>query len=248
MDDLYDTTLIYMERTLQELCARVPSPKSIPFKHSFVFRHTEQTIHQALVQKLARLVSALDACRLLLNHGLFQEQGAMQRILDELNEDITFLSYGLIKNNKTALQIEYLKSFFEEEFDNESALKSTQKRPTVSRRKIHAYNAQFMSPAVDQSTGIELLRTLSKTYSGFIHAASPHIMDMYGGDPPKFHVRGMLGTEREAGYRKDIWNYFYRSIGSFALVARAFGDTELLSQVRSFSIEFERQSGQTAVQ
>ena len=31
---------------------------------------------------------------------------------------------------------------------------------------------------------------LTKAYSGFIHAASPHIMDMCGGVPPRFDING----------------------------------------------------------
>ena len=232
-----------MERTVHNLCAAVPAPKKVSFRHSFVFRHTEKTIHQALVQKLARLVSTLHATRLLVQHGFFQEQGAMQRMLDELNEDITFLAYAVISEDRTPLHDQYFESFFEEEFDGESALASKQKRPMIPRRKIHAYNSRLMGPAVDPSTGSELARTLSKAYSGYIHAASPHIMDMYGGHPAKFHVRGMLSTERETGQKQDLWNYFYRSLVSFSLVSRAFGDSELFNQVRNFVIEFERLSG-----
>ena len=53
----------------------------------------------------------------------------------------------------------------------------------------------------------ELRRTLSQTYSGYIHGASIHIMDMYGGNPPKYHLTGMLNTPRMASYISDAWNY-----------------------------------------
>jgi hypothetical protein len=59
--------------------------------------------------------------------------------------------------------------------------------------------------------------TGSGTYSGFVHGASPHIMDMYGGTPPHYQLRGMLGTARVNEHAADLWNCVYRSIGSFGL-------------------------------
>lgn len=71
----------------------------------------------------------------------------------------------------------------------------------------------------------------------------PHIMDMYGGNPPKFHMRGMRGTERHREHRADLWNYFYRSIISSAFAAKAFGDEALFAKIHEFTREFERLSG-----
>ena len=87
---------------------------------------------------------------------------------------------------------------------------------------------------MDPSRGVELRRTLSKTYSGYVHAASPQIMDMYGGNPPMFHMRGMLGTIRHDEHREDIWNYFYRGVIAFAVTAKAFGDEVLFGQLIDF--------------
>lgn len=62
------------------------------WRDDFVFRYAEQTIQQAVVQKLARTVSGLHAVETLLDHVLFQEQGMVQRVVDEVQEDIWFLS------------------------------------------------------------------------------------------------------------------------------------------------------------
>ena len=68
-------------------------------------------------------------------------------------------------------------------------------------------------------------------------------MDMFGGDPPIFQMRGMLGTERHDEHRADLRNYSYRGISAFAFAARAFGDDELFNEIHAFTIEFERVSG-----
>ena len=243
MESLYDDALRNMESTLHTLAGRVPSPTKVPFLDSFVYRYIEKSIHQAIVQKLARSISTLHAARLLLGHGFVQEQGALQRMLDEINEDITFLSFGVVFNDITPLHQNYLDAFFEEEFDAETGLASTQKRPMIPRKKIRAYIARSEGAPLDKSSTIDASRTVSKAYSGYVHAASPHIMDMYGGNPPKFHVRGMRGTERHREHRADLWNYFYRTIISFAFVAKAFDDENLFAAIHAFTREFERLSG-----
>jgi hypothetical protein len=247
MERLYDYALSNMEHTVHSLAQRVPPPQAVPYKDSFVFRYVEKTIHQALVQKLTRVVTGLKAARLLMEHGFLQEQGALQRILDELHEDISFISLAVIYDDVTPLHKAYLDAFYEEEFDADSAFDSTQKRPMIPRQKVRAYIARQEAAALDPSRGVELGRTISKAYSGFIHAASPHIMDMYGGSPPHFHIRGMKGTERQDEHREDLWNYFYRSVIAFAWVAKAFGDDLLFSEIQRFSREFERTTPATPI-
>ena len=206
------------------------SPQRVPFKDSFRFRYVEQTVHQAIVQKLARLVSGLHAARILLSYGFVQEQGALQRMIDEFREDVTFLAEALLRNEVTPLHRKYLAAFYQEEFNHEDPLKSSEQRPMILRKKIHAYLARA---ARDPSTHAKLAQTLSKSYSGYVHGASPHIMDMYGGNPPRFHVRGMRGTPLETAYRRDFWNYIYRGTHAFAYAAMAFGDRAMRDSFRA---------------
>ena len=140
----------------------------------------EKSIHQAIVQKLARLVSTLYATRLLLNHGFVQEVGALKRVLDEIQDDILFLWSGI--DDQSPLHREFLDAFFEEEFDADTALESTQKRKMIPRSKIRAHNARVIAnirgAPFDPSRTTEVLRTINKAYSGYVHAASPQIMEV----------------------------------------------------------------------
>ncbi len=107
---------------------------------------------------------------------------------------------------------QYLSFFWEEEIDESgNMIDSKQKRGMVSRQKIRAYLSKVEGEVLDPSRSIELSRTLNKTYSGFVHGASPQIMDLYGGTPPHFHVNGMLGTIRINETTNDLWNYMYRT-------------------------------------
>lgn len=244
MNKLFEETLEFLNEAVDHFSLQVPLPKQMSFNDSFVFRYQEKTILQAIVQKSARMVASLHSVKVLSDHGLFQDQAAIQRMLDEFQEDIWFLVFGVTNDDVTPLHQEYLNEFYKEEFDNQySAIKSTQKRGMVSRKKIRAYIAKIEGQELDPSTGIELSRTLNKVYSGFIHGASPQIMDMFGGIPPRYHVSGMLGTPREKEHREDMWNYFYRSILTFGFVAMAFGDQDFFDNLIKFRSYFEKCSG-----
>jgi hypothetical protein len=244
MDQFYDELLSSMEEALDRLANQVPPPQRVPFRDGFVFRYVECTAQQALVQKLARIITGLRASQILLRSGFVQEQAVLERVLDELHEDISFLAFGIMQGELTDLHQYYLAAFYEEEFDNpESAIDSTQKRPMVSRQKIRAYLSRVKGGGDDPSTHVKVFRTISKAYSGFVHAASPQIMDKFEGSPPCFRVRGMLGTSRMQECEEDIWNYFYRGIIAFGFPAKAFGDEELFQRILAQKRNFEQQSG-----
>ena len=244
MDELYQQTLRHMQSTLIDLAERVAPPQRVPILDSFVFRYVEKSIHQAIVQKLARIISGLHAARILLESGFIQEQGALQRMLDEFQEDVIFLSYAAINNEVTDLHRRYLEAFYQEEFDKPGdPISSTQKRPMIPRDKIRAYIAHIEGGYHDPSHGVAVTRTVSKAYSGYVHGASPHIMEMYGGDPPSFHVTGMRGTPLFVHHQNDLWNYFYRGICSFGFAAKAFGAEALFSSIKHYRDDFAKQAG-----
>jgi hypothetical protein len=229
MDKLIKDTLQNMEQTLRMLEARVSKPQSKELQSGLAFRYKEQNIHQAIIQKLALVVSGLNAALVLLEAGYMQELGALKRMLDEFNEDIEFLSLGIIYNDITELHKRYLEAFYLEEFGQEK-----QERPMIPRKKIRAFAAKFMAGEPNQYSAIKAGKNVSKAYSGFVHGASPHIMDLYGGNPPRFHVRGMKGTPRIAEHEEDLWNYVYRGILSCNFVAKAFGDDEMFNSIRKY--------------
>ena len=61
MDEFYKQTLTFLEQVVNVLAAKVPQPKLVVIENFRAFRYEEQTVHQAIVQKLARMVSTLDA-------------------------------------------------------------------------------------------------------------------------------------------------------------------------------------------
>lgn len=242
MDVLYNQTLRQLDKSFRRLEAMLPPPQRMRHGNSFVYRYKEKTVHQALIQKLARMVSGLHAARLLCDNGFFQEQGAIQRMLDEFHEDIWFLAFGVINRELTQLHQDYLDAFYKEEFDPETG-NALLDRPMVPRRKIRAYLSRVEQQPYDPSSAVTLYHTIHSGYSGFVHGASSHIMDLWGGDPPQFHIHGMAGTPRQEMHRYDLYNPFFRAILSFAIAAKAFGDEKLCATLSAFNVEFDRLSG-----
>lgn len=243
MEGLYNQTLHHLDQAFRKLETMVPPPQKVPHGNSFIFRYVEKTIHQAMVQKLARVISGLQAARLLLENGFLQEQAAVQRMLDEFHEDVLFLAYAVINKQEASLHQEYLDAFYKEEFDAPTAIESSHDRPMVKRKKIRAYVARVDLQGTDPSTGVTLSHTIHSGYSGFVHGASPHIMDMVEGNPPRFRIHGMNGTSRQEEHRHDLYNPFFRAIISFAVAAKAFGDNKLAQSLHAWLLEFDKLSG-----
>lgn len=169
----------------------------------------------------------------------------MGRMLDEIQEDVCFLAYGLLFDKQTDVHARYLAAFYQEEFDAETAMASTQRRKTPYRKEIHAFLAEIESQFGDPTMIAEAGRTLSKAYSGYVHAASPHIMELYGGNPPHFRLRGMRGSEFQLDHEHDIWNYFYRGIMACSFGAKAIGADAIYDELLKFKRDFEDSSGRT---
>jgi hypothetical protein len=237
---LFKLVLRTLEEAFQEIEIQVPPPVPTPWRDGFVFRYKEKTVQQAVVQKLARIVSGLHAIDVLLERGLFQEQGVMQRAVAEIQEDVWFLAIGIIKNDLTDRHTEFLQYFYAEEFSDPSdVVGSHSSRGMVSREKVRNYiNQAGLSPSESARAKLND-RILTKAYSGFVHAASPHIMDMYAGVRPRADVSGSLKKHRFALQQNDAANYFYRGILTMALAAQAFSDEKLYRAMRNFADEME---------
>lgn len=242
MEDLFKEALTVMRNAFRHMERSVPQPQIQPWKNGVHFRYKERSIEQALIQKLARTVSGLTAIDVLLSKGLGQEQGVLQRVLDEIGEDIQFLSLAITNDSISKLHQEYLAAFFAEEFTERGPIPNDKKPSNVQRKKIRAYLLRVGHKKPNDFKLTSALTSLSSAYSGFVHAASPHIMEMYGGNPPRFHVEGMLYTPRMFSYTHDAWNYFNRGLMSFGIVAAALKEDHLFMSLDAYLQKFTKDS------
>lgn len=233
-ETLFRETIKTCDRTFRTLEAQIPAPIPVPYANDFVFRYEEHTPKIVTVQKLSRISTGLKASMALLHLGLYQELGAISRMLDEFGEDVRFMCDAIRNQNTSDVQRQFIEEFFQEEFDSDNPLASTQKRNRVPRRKIQAALAKLSEEDLNQSDAQEMIRTLTNTFSGYVHGSSVHILDMYGGNPPHYHLSGMRGTRHEKIFEDHMWYCFQRSLCAFFDAAGAFGLNDLAQSLRQF--------------
>jgi hypothetical protein len=243
MHPIAQRTLEVLESAFRRLERQLPPPRYIEIDGQPALRYAEQLIEQALIQKLARYISSLEAAQLLLDRGFLQEQGVLHRTLDELHEDILFLTVAITNDQVTELHRRYLAAFWAEEFGGADPVESRNDREMVPRNKMRAYVARVLQATSNPSRDLAVSKTIAKVYSGFVHAASPHLMEMCDGDPPRFNLRGMRSAARFADHEFDIWNYYYRGILSATFVGKALGDQPLVTGLFEHSLQFQEGCG-----
>ena len=244
---IYEETNIFLEKCFHTLEAPIPSPQPTKLGKHLVLRYDVQSLETAIIQKLARYISGLNASRILLKKGFTQELGALFRTLDEFFEDIGFLALPITGDIKiTETHKKYLASFFQEEFNmSGNAILSEQKRPTIPRRKIRTIIAKYSSGGLNPYDSQELSRTISQAYSGYVHGASCHICEMIGGKPLRYFLSGMPGTYRQDEFIYNYWDYAYRGLLGTILVAKSLGNIDIVETTYRFIEYFEKVTGDT---
>ena len=214
-------TLKLMKKALKDLFNALPdeSRQVRPPKGAHGYRFEEEGVPQAIILKLARVQSALQAAKLLLENGFVQEQAILERAIYEANEDILFLFFSILRRDDPKL-----KAFWQEEIDEHGNILDLQQEHPPSRGEIRAYIddsreklkeeicADINDSILKSIDYIKDSRELYRVCCGYVHGAAPYIMDMYCGNPPYFHTEGMLGTFRIKDHAEVLDRFVYFSL------------------------------------
>ena len=135
--------------------------------------------------KCVRCVSLLRASTVLLEYGFYQEVGILGRCISDSSEDVMFLATPLGDNNgPSRAQERLVEEFFREEFDdpNKPVGSQPERRP-VPREQVLAGIARMSGNPLNPSDCKEITRALHKSFSGYVHGAYPHIMELFSAPP-----------------------------------------------------------------
>lgn len=243
---------IFLKHVLVELAAhyramesQLGEVKKIEIAKNIAFRHKQYTDSLVCYIKGIKCLSTLNACLVLLENGCVQEINSLCRIANDLIQEIQFLQVE-IGATFTADQTKFTQTFFQEEFEdaNQPILKS-QKRESVSVRKISAHNAKMSAQYINPSDYQTIAETEHKVFSGYVHGAYPQIMDMYGGNPPHFHVFGMLGTPRIEGARQQIVIHIERLCMATSFVSTKLNAPTVKIEISKLLKRFDEETGNT---
>ena len=173
---------------LEAFLPKINFNENAPYR-AFRVSNDEHTDSLVCYLKGMKAVSTLNASLVLLKSGFTQEVGALCRMVDDACNEILFLIKPEGENALSNSQEQFLDSFYQEEFsDSKNLFEAHNPRHTVPSQKIHASIARTMSTSVNPSDGQAMTSVVQKTLSGYVHGAYPQIMEMYGGNPPHFHM------------------------------------------------------------
>ena len=240
---IYLKAIRALKGAFRELESLLPPPKETSVIGRPVFRYSEQLIEQAIILKFARLINLITALDVLIDRGFVQEQGILQRAIDETEQDILFLALAVTNGLRTELHDEFLRHFWQEEYGDFSAPVATRlPRGQVKRSKIRAFlHRAFGQP--DPSGADANATLIHSTYSGFVHGAAPYLMELFDEGAGRFALAGIPHNIRRIDYILDAQNSFYRALMSGAMVSKALGRAETLAKLDAALGEFRNAIG-----
>ena len=241
-DSYLENVLSDLGALYHEMAAKIEAPVFVDVGGYQEWRYENLSESLACFLKGIKTVSTLNASMVLLRAGYTQEIGALCRMFDDYCNEIIFLLLPQNGESFSKEQIQFLNDFFQEEFDKpKSPLSSTQKRVNVPVRKIHATFGKVAKTELNPSDAQELLRTKHQAFSGYVHAAYPHIMEMFGGAQP--HLNGMLGTPRIDEWRDQLIRCVYTALMVTVFVARKLVLNEMETKAQELLEKFESETG-----
>jgi hypothetical protein len=170
--------------------------------------------------KSIRAVSALRASVILAREGYPQELFVLLRTLAEFTTHIEFILFSLDDNGTLSEEAStYLTAFFSDFARNSDTDFGKIKLKQVTVHKT--VGASLDAAQRTDSTGNydptqKLFSQIYRTLSNFVHGRYPEIMDLYGGDPARWHTNGMAGTPKE----EEMISFLETVAGSVALTFR----------------------------
>jgi hypothetical protein len=224
--------------------ALVPKPVFVDVFGQMQFRYEKHTVFHVAFLKGVRVVSGLNACFLLLSGGFVQEALVLVRTLDDFLNEMLFILENAESGTLDDNQKKFLEDFFKEEFQNpNNPLLNETRRETVPKKKIWASMARQMGPYVNPSDLQKMFQVTNDALSGYVHGAYPHIMELYGGTPPKFYLAGTRATPRIRELIHQIQIYTQRAITTFEGLAKSLGSKELYDYLHKTRDYFEKETG-----
>jgi len=240
MDDYLQSVLARLEQEYSFMADAFDPPVMVTQGSASWFRYRKQSDSLLCFLKGVKLVSTLNAALVLLRHGYVQEVGALGRMADDFFNEIMFFIQTADGPAPTRDHERFFTEFFQEEFeDPDDPLGSSKNRDNVPRRKIFAAFGQLAKEHLNPSDAQNTLTTIHRTFSGYVHGAYPHIMELFGNQPSRFHMTGMLGTTRISEWRQQFVIYLYRAIMASVFVSRKLGLQNVEQNILALLVEFE---------
>ena len=184
--------------------------------------------------KAVRAVSGMNACLQLYQGGFVQEIVVIIRTVVECATHMDYVVAGLTGDKLAAPQTKYVESYFAD-FKRSSA--SDYGKPGVRQGEVHkavgAQTDEFIRHTDKDNkyadvNSAELMSNTYKNLSSYVHCRYPEVMDMYGGNPARFHLSGMRGTIKDEENIEILETYIVTAANALRFFLLALDVEEIL--------------------
>jgi hypothetical protein len=194
-----------LEKFVLALADALPKPLYYDSgKQHFGFRYGRPDQRHYCLLKGVRAVSGLNAAIELVRAGHTQELYVILRAIDECKTHIEFILYARNEHGvPTADAEKHVQEYFADYARNSA---EDFRRPRLRQGAIHkSIGINILSGVVPADRAEKfrnvvpekLLSNIYLNFSNYVHARYPEVMDLYGGSPLRFHLRGMSGTPKD---------------------------------------------------
>jgi len=211
---------------LEDWLRRIGDTLERPIWDGQDFVYKEVTPKHVAYVKGVRAVSSLHALPLLYEHGLLIDGGTIVRCINEALSEIYFVLENYPATTGTVEK-------FIEHFLAGSPPSKTKAREHIASRKVHSAEARTIDHGLNFNDALKSIRVVYETFSGYVHAQYPHVMEIYGGlrDDPKFNTGGVHSAKKLQLYTKVIDETIKSTELAIAFIAFKLGMKELFLDI-----------------
>jgi len=217
-----------LERVIEIFTGLLPAPSLQEFWGGRGFRFEKPDVRHFCLLKAVRIVSALNAATELSRLGYTQEMASLMRIVSECTRHIEYVvDVDDDAKHQTNVQ-NYLRDFFADTTrDVEAEIKGVLIREKLINEqlgktldKIAALNGEVEN----RTPAAKLFHRSARAISFYVHARYPECMDLYGGRPGWFHLRGMRGTTKDRENLEILDTFITTANTTFVIMVQALGE------------------------
>ncbi len=242
---MYQRFLEDLEKLIEALDAELSKPQIVELAGQQAYRHPPNVRSDILASflKTVRITSLLNACICLIQKGYAQEANLLCRAIDEAVEDISFFALNIGETGTSEKQIRLLKEFYQEQHEDHNDPLSSVSRDRVPRKDIRAAISNIPINHGDPHTRRTVAKSIFETFSGFVHGPYVFIMELYGGRPAKYHMRGTPDSPYMKDCIDNFANHIFRSVLAVEAIAYRVGRKDIAARAIQLSCALAEATG-----
>ena len=233
--DVYKKAIEQLENVIAVFEQELEKPQLV--RGGFVYESL--TVKHVCFLKSVRVVSGINALVVMLEAGYVTEMGVLIRTIGDCINDIYFL---LECFPETPPEVEqYIANFCNDGVEEPETLEDEKKVHRTKVRKIHASRARLLSEHTNLYIDRDMVYKIYSAYSEYVHAGFQSIMELYGGIPPNFHLRGIKGTPRVRHWQARFIALLRRVTLVFGYMAEKYNKPDLMREIRHIMDWFDKE-------